>query len=65
MIAELIKREFGVEYNPDWVGEILHALGMSFQKPMRRARERDEQKIAAWRIEVWPELLKKTPRKMD
>jgi transposase len=63
MIAELIKRKFDIDYNADWVGEMLHALGMSWQKPMRRARERDEQKIQAWREQVWPEVLKKTPQK--
>lgn len=64
MIAELIKQKFGIDYNADWVGEMLHALGMSWQKPMRRARERDEQKIQAWREHLWPEVLKKTPQKM-
>lgn len=63
MIAELIKRTFGIDYNHDWVGEMLHALGLSWQKPMRRARERDEEKIQSWREQVWPEVLKKTPPK--
>lgn len=63
MISELIKQKFDVEYHHDWVGEMLHGLGLSYQKPARRARERDEQKILAWRTEVWPELLKKTPLK--
>lgn len=60
MIAELIRRKFGVDYNHDWVREMLHGLGMSWQKPMRRARERDEARIAAWQSEDWPELLKNT-----
>jgi transposase len=61
MIAELIKQKFGIDYHHDWVGEMLHALGMSWQKPMRRARERDEVKIASWRSELWPQLQKKVP----
>lgn len=64
MIADLIRQKFGVDYHHDWVGEMLHALGMSWQKPMRRARERDEAKIAAWRSELWPALLKKVPTTM-
>jgi transposase len=61
MIAELIKARFGVDYHHDWVGEMLHGLGLSWQKPMRRARERDEAKVAAWRSDTWPDVLKKTP----
>ena len=61
LIADLIAREFGVSYHHDHVGVILKALGFTHQKPARRARERDEQKIEAWRREDWPALLKKVP----
>lgn len=61
LIADLIEREFGVSYHHDHVGVILHRLGFTHQKPARRARERDEQKIEAWRRETWPALLKKAP----
>lgn len=60
MIRDLIERLFGVSYHHDWVGELMRQLGFSWQKPMRRARERDEAAIAGWRCEHWPELLKKT-----
>lgn len=62
LIAGLIERHFGVRYTADWVGQLLHAMGFTWQKPARRARERDEARIEAWRREVWPTLLKKTPR---
>jgi transposase len=61
LIADLIAREFGVSYHHDHVGVILKALGFTHQKPARRARERDEAKIEAWRREAWPALLKKVP----
>ena len=61
LIADLILREFGVSYNNDHVGVVLKALGFTHQKPARRARERDEAKIEAWRREAWPALLKKVP----
>src|SRR2546429_3989311 len=40
-IAELIRREFGVQYHRDHVGRLMHALNWSPQKPERRALERD------------------------
>ena len=61
LIAELIAREFGVVYHHDYIGVILKRLGFTHQKPARRARERDEARIEAWRTTVWPELLKKVP----
>jgi len=62
LIADLILREFGVSYHHDHVGVILRELGFTHQKPARRAGERDEARIAAWRDEAWPALLKKVPR---
>jgi transposase len=61
LVADLIAREFGVSYHHDHVGVILKAMGFTHQKPQRRARERDEAKIEAWRREFWPALLKKVP----
>jgi putative transposase len=61
LIADLIGREFGVGYHHDHVGVILKSLGFTHQKPQRRARERDEGRIEAWRREYWPALLKKVP----
>ena len=59
LIADLIAREFGVTYHNDHVGVILGAMGFTHQKPARRARERDEATIQAWRRDAWPTLLKK------
>ena len=61
LVAGLIQRRFGVKYHHDHVGVLLHELGLSWQRPARRAKERDEQGIVAWRQRVWPELLKKVP----
>jgi transposase len=61
LIADLVQREFGVSYHHDHIGVVLKQMGFTHQKPARRARERDEQKIEAWRREVWPDLLKKAP----
>lgn len=57
-VAEVIRKQFGVVYDPSHVWRILNALGWSAQKPERRARERDEQAIEQWRREDWPRIKK-------
>ncbi|MFD3808686.1 winged helix-turn-helix domain-containing protein [Streptomyces sp. NPDC058619] len=53
-IAEVIRRRFKVEYTPTGVDLLLHRIGWSVQVPARRAAERDEAKIAAWKDERAP-----------
>jgi transposase len=60
-IAAVIRRHFGVTYDPSGVWHVLHRLGWSCQKPERRARERDEKAIAHWRRHVWPHIKKRPP----
>lgn len=57
-VAELIRKEFGVGYHPAHVSRLVRALGLSLQKPMRRANQRDEEAIERWKQERWPELKK-------
>jgi putative transposase len=57
-IAEVIERRFGVTYNPHYVSELLHKMGWSCQKPLCRARERNEDAIARWVAEEWPQIKK-------
>ena len=58
-VAVLIQQHFGVAYSPRHVGRLLQAMNWSVQKPLRRARQRDETKIARWRAERWPALQAK------
>jgi transposase len=55
-----IEREFGVRYSEVHCWRLLGQLGLSNQKPERRALERDEAAIEHWRKRTWP-ALKKTP----
>jgi transposase len=55
-VAEVIWREFGVRYHPAHVSRLVRALGLSLQKPERRANQRDEETIEHWKEERWPEL---------
>ena len=53
-IAQLIR-----DYHRDHVGRLLHELGWSYQKPERRALERDEAAIERFRRKDWPRIKKK------
>lgn len=62
-VAEVIKREFGVTYTRQHVGNLLRKIGWSRQKPVQRASQRDEAAIEAWREEKWPALKKRRNEK--
>jgi transposase len=53
-IAELVARRFRVQCTLAGMDVLLHRIGWSVQVPARRAAERDEAAIAAWRQETWP-----------
>jgi transposase len=55
-IAEVVHTRFGVEYTLPGLDLLLHRLGWSVQVPARQAAERNEELIAAWREETWPEI---------
>ena len=60
-VADLIKRECGVQYSTVHAWRLLRALGWTPQRPASRALERDEAAIRRWKRVRWPEL-KKTPK---
>ena len=57
-IARLIRREFRVRYHRDHIGRLMHQLGWSYQKPERRALERDDEAIDRWKRRTWPRVKK-------
>ena len=57
-VNELIGRLFGVSYDLTQVGRILKKMGWSLQKPARKARQQNQQKVQQWREETVPELKK-------
>ena len=57
-VADLIWRRFQVRYDRDHVCRLLHRFGWSWQKPARRARERDEAAIQRWVKQTWPRIKK-------
>jgi transposase len=61
-IGTLIETEFGVRYSPVGVWKLLrHGLNWSWQKPERRARQRNEPAIEHWKTHTWPHIKKRRP----
>jgi transposase len=58
-VAHLIESEFGVRYHEGHVWKVLVSLGWSPQRPVGKARERNEEQIRAWRRKTWPAIKKK------
>ena len=52
-VAEVIKKEFGVSYHFRSLSDVLHRMGLSPQKPARRAAERNQATIQTWLEEQW------------
>lgn len=51
-----IKRWTNISYEDRSVWHVLKRMGFSCQKPVKRARERDEEAIQTWRVETWPKV---------
>jgi len=58
-VAEVINHVTGVSYHPAHVWYILrHDLKWSWQRPARRATERNDEAIHQWVKKRWPQLKK-------
>lgn len=62
VVQELIQREFGVLYCVQYVTELLHNLGFSYQKARFVSDHLDERRRAHWRTVVWPTILREARR---
>lgn len=58
IVADLIMEKFEISLSTTSVGELLHRLGLTPQKPLRRAYERDEEAVLEWVEEVYPRVKK-------
>ena len=60
-IAEIVRKKFGISYHRDHIGRLMSSLGWSYQKPVKKALQRDEESIEKWKRKEWPRI-KKTPQ---
>jgi transposase len=59
-VAEVIQRVTGVSYHPRYVWYLLRQqLQWTWQRPARRAIERDDNAIHDWVQQQWPHLKKR------
>lgn len=53
-VARVIEERYGVRFSVPGVWYLLDRLGWSWQVPVVRATQRDEEAITAWRTQTWP-----------
>lgn len=58
VVVELIAKNFGVHLGLTAVGELLAKLGLTPQKPLQRAYQRDPEAIDRWQRETYPAIAR-------
>ena len=58
IVADLIARKFGVTLGVTAVGALLAKLGLTPQKPLQRAYQRDPEAIERWQRETFPAIAR-------
>jgi transposase len=64
-VGVVIKRMHGIKFSQTQIWRILGSLGLSPQKPDKRAIERDEDVVRSWKRNKWPALKKKPSERED
>jgi len=62
VVRELIEQRFGVVLSLTSVGALLAQLGLTPQKPLQRAYQRDPQAVARWQQETYPEIARQAKK---
>ena len=58
VVASLIERKFDIRLGVTAVGELLAKLGLTPQKPLQRAYQRDPEAIERWQRETYPAIAR-------
>jgi transposase len=57
-VAVVVERLTGVRYHPGHVWKILGSIDWTLQRPAKRAKERNPEKVKQWVDKSWPEVKK-------
>ncbi len=58
VVAELLEEKFGIRLGLTAVGALLAKLGLTPQKPLQRAYQRDPDAVERWRRETYPTIAR-------
>lgn len=59
VVRELVLREFGVTLSLASIGALLARLGLTAQKPLQRAYQRDPEAIERWQRDTYPAIAQR------
>jgi transposase len=62
IVAQLIEQRFGIGLGVTAVGALLAKLGLTPQKPLQRAYQRDPEAIERWQRQIYPTLARRAKR---
>lgn len=62
IVRELVGREFGVRLSLASIGSMLARLGLSVQKPLQRAYQRDPDAIEHWQRKTYPAIARRAKK---
>lgn len=63
VVGDLIEKLFDKSLHVSNVSRLLHRLGLTPQKPVRRAMQQDEEEVARWSREEFPAIVAEARRK--
>lgn len=63
VIADVIERLFDVRLHDTTVQRLLHRIGLTPQKPVRRAFQRNREEIHEWTTNIFPGIVREARRK--
>jgi len=59
IVRELVRQKFGVTLSLASIGALLARLGLTAQKPLQRAYQRDPQAIERWQRDTYPAIARR------
>lgn len=63
IVADFILQRFGVKLSLASVGAVLARLGLTVQKPLQRAYQRDPEAVARWQTHTFADIAKQAKQK--